>query len=364
MCHITSVHTRYDTRIFLKMCTSLAKDFRTILIVADGRGDETINGVMIKDIGTFSSRLKRITRSPKLIFAEAINFKADLYHIHDPELLPVAARLIKKGFKVIFDSHEDFPKQLLSKPYLAPWKAKILSKFAEVYESLVLPKLTFLVAATPSIREKNSRFNSCVDINNYPLLNELQSDLEVKASRNSISYVGGISTIRGICELLNAMELIHDSRVVCKIAGRSPEKHIQRRLEACESKNVEYLGQQTRVEVKSLLEESFAGIVTFLPVPNHIDAQPNKMFEYMSAGIPVIGSRFPLWQEIIEGNACGICVDPNNPKEIADAIIKLSNDSALVDRMGRNGREAVESKYNWDSEYTKLKKVYEKLIND
>lgn len=345
------------------MCTSLASDFDTFLIVADGNGGEIRHDVNIIDVGKFQSRWRRIINSPKLMFLAAIEVQADLYHIHDPELLPVALKLVKKGKKVIFDSHEDFPKQLLSKPYLAPWKAKVVSRLAALYESYVFRRLTFLIAATPSIRDKNIRCNECLDINNYPLLGELESDFNAEGIRNSVSYVGGISTIRGINEVLKAMELV-DRNIVCKIAGVSPEGEIQKKLNTNCADNIEYLGQQSREQVKSLLGSSFAGIVTFLPVPNHIDAQPNKMFEYMSANIPVIGSKFPLWQEIIEGNACGICVDPNNPKEIADAITKLSNDPALVDRMGRNGREAVESKYNWDSEYTKLKKVYEKLIND
>jgi glycosyltransferase involved in cell wall biosynthesis len=102
--------------------------------------------------------------------------------------------------------------------------------------------------------------------------------------------------------------------------------------------------------------------VLFHPVPNHVFAQPNKMFEYMSAGIPVIASDFPLWKAIIEGNKCGICVDPLNPDEIADAIEWIAQHPNEAEEMGNNGRRAVETIYNWDIERNKLLAFYQKII--
>lgn len=92
--------------------------------------------------------------------------------------------------------------------------------------------------------------------------------------------------------------------------------------------------------------------------PNYVDAQPNKMFEYMSAGLPVIASNFPLWKEIIEGNQCGICVNPLEPKEIAAAIDWLTQNPEAAEQMGKNGRKAVEEKYNWQNEEEKLINLY------
>ena len=125
---------------------------------------------------------------------------------------------------------------------------------------------------------------------------------------------------------------------------------------------VDELGQLDREQVKRVLEKSVAGLVTFLPVPNHIEAQPNKMFEYMSAGIPVIGSNYPLWRSIIEGNECGICVNPEDKKSIAQAIDKLVSDKNLAESMGKNGIKAVNEKYNWAIEEKKLFKLYDELL--
>jgi glycosyltransferase involved in cell wall biosynthesis len=114
--------------------------------------------------------------------------------------------------------------------------------------------------------------------------------------------------------------------------------------------------------VAKILENSLAGIVTFLPSPNHLEAQPNKMFEYMSAGIPVIASDFPLWREIISGNDCGLLVNPLKPLEIAGAIDYLVNNPAEAKRMGRNGRLAVIEKYNWPMEEKKLLRFYDSIL--
>ena len=103
-------------------------------------------------------------------------------------------------------------------------------------------------------------------------------------------------------------------------------------------------------------------MVTFLESPNHIESQPNKMFEYMSAGLPVISSKFPLWREIIEGNDCGICVDPEKPKDIAAAINRLASNPAEAERLGRNGKSAVERVYNWGIEEGRLLELYASLV--
>jgi len=125
---------------------------------------------------------------------------------------------------------------------------------------------------------------------------------------------------------------------------------------------VNVLGFLDRAGVRDVLGRSMAGLVTFHPAPNHIDSQPNKMFEYMSAGIPVIASDFPLWREIIAGNDCGLLVDPLNPAAIAEAIDYLISHPEEAERMGRNGRRAVEEQYNWEHEATKLIQFYEQIL--
>ncbi len=365
ICHITTVHSRYDTRIFLKECKSLSKHYDVSLIVADGLGNEIKENIKIIDIGKRQfSRVKRMFIDSKKAYQKAIELDAEVYHFHDPELLPVGLKLKRKGKKIIFDAHEDLPKQLLSKSYLNKFSGLILSNLLSLYEKRICKKYDYILTVTASIYQKFAKINQHVTtINNYPLLNELHSQLNWSDKKNEICYVGGISEIRGINELINALEFIDKCKLnlVGEFSVISTKEYS---MQTIGWRNINELGFLKRVELQKVLARSKAGVVTFLPFPNHTEAQPNKMFEYMSAGLPVIASHFPLWREIIEGNKCGICVDPQKPREIADAINYIINNDAEAAKMGANGRKVVMEKYNWETEAKKLLHVYNQLLKD
>lgn len=362
--HLTSVHSRYDMRIFHKMCAALLNHGHDLtLIVADGKDGEVKSGVRIFDVGGLKDRFDRILNAPKRVFAKAAELNADLYHIHDPELIPIGLKLKRRGHCVIFDSHEDAPKQMLGKTYWNKGLLWVLSKCLAVYESWACAKLDGVIAATPFIRDKFLRINpKTMDINNFPLLQELEKNSSWAEKRKEVCFIGVIAKIRGIQEMCEAMAYLK-SGARLNLVGTFCDPTIENQVKSLSGwARINALGFLDRDGVREVLSRSIAGLVTYLPLPNHIDAQPSKMFEYMSAGIPVIASDFPLWREIINGNNCGLLVDPLDPAAISQAIDYLVENPKEAQRMGENGRRAVELRYNWESEEKKLLGFYDKIL--
>lgn len=370
ICHITSVHCRDDDRIFLKECKTLSKvGFDVNLIVADAKGDETVDNIKIYDIGKPKNRIERILKTTKKVFKKALEVNAEIYHFHDPELIPIGLKLKKFGKKVIYDVHEDYYSKILNKDYIPSYIVrKVTAFFFNLFEKLVSKKyFDYIITADNHTKEKFNAKNA-VRIANFIPLSEI--NLQIESVQNLLTksekeeyicvYVGGLSKNRGLLKMAEAIENMPYKirlHLVGKFENQTDINLIKKYTKT------QYLGFKPWNETIKIIMNADIGLLLLQPIPSYLYAGENtiKLFEYMFCGIPIITSNFKNLTNIIEVNNCGICVNPTNPKEIAKAIEYLITHPAEAKKMGENGKTAVLEKYNWEKESEKLIEVYTRL---
>ncbi|HBF87356.1 MAG TPA: glycosyl transferase [Bacteroidales bacterium] len=363
ICHITTVHDAKDVRIFYKECSSLSKLGHDVyFVVLNGKSEVRNNVTIIGVESKYNSRIKRMLFGTNMAYKEALKLNADVYHFHDPEFLFHGIKLHRKGKKVIYDAHEDYPRQILGKYYLSAFTKKVLAFLVEKLENYGARRFEGIITATPYIKERYIKLNNnTVDINNFPILEQLPEPSDWNQKSNEICYIGALSRVRGIYEIVKSLETSNCRLNLGGSFDESEKLHFD--VKSLQSwGKVNELGFINRNQVNEILKKSKIGMVTLHPIVNYLDSLPVKMFEYMAAGLPVIASDFPLWKSIIEEKNCGICVNPLNPIEISEAINKILSDNNLAKEMGINGRKLVLEQYNWAKEEVKLKIFYSNIL--
>ena len=366
ICHLTSVHHRTDRRIFHKMCTSLAKAGHDVtLVVADGKQDEIRNDVKIINVEkVFTNRLKRFFISTKKVYQKGLELNADIYHLHDPELLPYGLKLKKKGKKVIFDMHENIPADISEKEYIPVFVRRILSVLYEKYEKYSTKQLDGVVSTTQGINDRLAHYNKNIRlITNFP---EIIENIEkITTTENIICFAGAIVPNYRHKEIIQAIESIDNVKYI--LAGPSDNNYLNELKKLKGWNKVEYLGAISYDEVLKIYKKATIGVA--IHVYNGVlDGTRGclsvvKPFEFMLWEIPLICTDFLLWKEIIEKQEqCGICVNPYDSQAISDSIKYLINHPEIAIQMGKRGRQAVINKYNWSSQEKILFELYQSII--
>lgn len=370
ICHMTSVHPSTDPRIFYKECQSLAKAGYNVSLIAPEGKSEKIEGIRIIGISTSKrGRFFRMTIDVWKVFQACLKEDAHIYHFHDPELILVGILLRILGKKVIYDIHEDHPLNIQSRYWLHLWLRNPVSWLFKQLENFSARYFNYLVLAEPQIAERfESINNNTVTVQNFPLLDEFsisENKVTWENRSDAVIYSGGIDIYYGIREMVEAIEFVQrklDALLV--LAGRFSPESLKRKIQNLPGwKNVEYKGFLSRKNLSRLFKLVKAGLVLMHPEPRIQVSYPTKLFEYMSASIPVIVSDFPLWREIVDYAECGLLVNPLDPHEIASSIIYLLENSEEAGAMGKRGRRAVEEKYNWSNEEKKLLSLYENILD-
>lgn len=366
VCHMTNVHGEEDVRIFHKECVSLAKAGYDTYLVERGESREK-DGVHIIGVGEIpKSRRKRMTEGAKKVYEAARAVDADIYHLHDPELLPYGLKLKKAGKKVIFDSHEHTAESILEKTWITPLIRMPVYWAYSAYQSSVCHRLDAVVTVTPHMVDYFKKRNpKTVFVANYPMLEEMPAEMSAVEKVKAIVFAGGISEQWNHGKIIAALERLPDCRYC--LCGDGSADYMASLQEKSEWKQVDFLGKIPHKEVAERLSQCSIGMAVLTPGRNtgfQLGTMGNtKIFEEMMAGLPIICTNFILWKEFVERYHCGICVDPANVDEIADAIRYLLDHPDEARQMGENGRRAVKEEFNWGVEEKKLLSLYEEILN-
>jgi glycosyltransferase involved in cell wall biosynthesis len=366
---LTTVHPRFDTRIFVKQVNTLASQLPVEMdyIVADGLADtRRFDNIAIHDLGRLTGgHVARAFKGPLRAFQLLRKLGPSIVHFHDPELIPLGLVLKGLGYKVMYDVHEDVPRQIQSKFWIpAPLRTPI-AWVVSVTEWVAAKVFDAIIVATPKIAERFPAHKTTI-VQNFPIAAELDltGQRHPAVGPPCFAYVGGLARVRGCRESVEAMAILnqtHSARIL--FAGSFMPAAFRDQLIATPGwEYAESLGHLSRDGVRDTMRAAIAGLVTLHPEPNYIEAYPVKLFEYMAAGLPVIASDFPLWRSIVDGAKCGLLVDPLKPNAIAEAMRWILDNPVEAAAMGVRGRAAVETRYNWDSEATKLLATYERVL--
>lgn len=375
VCHLASHHKMSDMRIFEKECKSLAKAGFDVTLIGfrEETKTETIGGVhCISLYCPIKNNLELLRKRNKLSLGAALQVDADIYHLHEPELLPVGMKLKRKGKIVIFDSHEYYGWQLrdnihkikiIKTPaFLMKWIGKLYMH----YEKRVCMKLDAVVQVCTmnGIDYFENRCKRTLFIRNLPSLSDYTRKTPIDYSDGpSVAMIGGITKERGITQLVEASYL---AKARLLLAGAfSPKSYEKELMELPAYACVDYRGFLDKNGMVSLLEQANIGASTLLNVGQYdkIDTFPTKVYDYMSMQLPVIISDTKFAQKMNEKYHFAICVDPEKPEDIANAIkwLKVHPEQAI--EMGNNGRKAIENEFNWEKESEKLVRFYKQLLS-
>ena len=371
VCIVAPIHIWNDVRVFKKQAVSLENSGYEVCLVA--RMPKEQDGLTVKNIKLIRSKLSdkgKISRILLIykVFFQALSCRSDIYHLHNPNTIPIAFLLRLFGKKVIYDTHEDFSQRLLFRDWIPNNLKKISCHIVSILEAITAKVSNGAIGTQSAVVRRLG--NKAILIGNQPRFNEsllkevdkIKHSLKYDNSVFRLVYLGSINSSRGISDIVNALELINNkSPVRLWLLGEIGNDYLQE-LKALQGWNyVDYLGCLEQELAFSYVSMSDLGVIYIHDVGDHAFTDPNKLYEYMTFGKPFIASDFNHWKEKLLGFEAGSFITPNCPGLFADKVIELIGKPNLRKTMGETGLQYV-SQNNWDIEFKKLKKLYSEIV--
>ena len=278
----------------------------------------------------------------------------DIVHCHDLDTLPIGVKLKKKlNLPLIYDAHEVWAymvaKDLFWWRYYIKKEKKLLNytnriitvgeEYKKYLQSLTDRPIDIILNAKPLVMRKYK-----------PPENDVFTLL----------YIGTLSKPRFIIEIMEVIKDIPGVKLI--VGGIGKDEYIQKVKErAVEADNISFLGKVPLEQVIPMTWEADAIVCMFDPTDRLSKiGLPNKLFEAMVAGRPIIVSKGTYLGKIVEKEKCGLVVEYSK-KAFRGAVINLRDNSNLREELGRNALNAAIRKYNWESQEKKLLYIYETL---
>ena len=364
--HISTVHSSMDPRIRLKELRSAAKNgFRTILVTADPAARELGDGVRIERVpASGSGRPGRVLVTAPRAVLRAFGMRADLYHVHDPELIPWAWLLLLKRVPVVYDIHEDYVTSLLQKSYLPVPLRKFAASLVSVLERLATGPFYRIIAE----RYYERRFPDAFPVLNYPSGELLSEQPAFSENSEKVIYTGTVSEDRGALNLAAlaakrpGLEVLVIGRCPVALSGRMKEA-------AGRGARLMLDGEGRYVPFREIMGHYrrgglLAGVALFPDTLHYREKELTKFFEYMAAGLPIVASDFPVWKRLIEDNGVGLCVGAGDIDAVSGAIDRLRERPDEAAAMSERGRRLVADRFNWEREGQRLVGYYRKITGE
>lgn len=338
--HVTSVHRPRDVRIFHKETAAARKAGAS----ADVLGLETP-----------VTRGKRIVAGWRLV-RKAAKSGADVYHFHDPELLPASLWLAKRtGKPVIYDLHEYLGGTVRTKRWLPAAIRRPLAVVAERAEFAMASRLPGIVGSNEDLAARFAvRGQRATVVTNAPWSSSFP--VPPPATEPIVLYVGGLSPIRGLTVMKDAFALVTHPGARLLLVGPGDPGEL--------ADNVEWLGVVDHSEVAALVARSAISWVPLQYNGNYQKIVPTKLIEAMASARPVVTSNFGRMAQIARAANCGLLVPPDDPQAHAAAIDRLLGDPELAATMGRAGRDAFERGWAFERQADRLTSFYDQLIRE
>lgn len=362
--HVTTVHHLHDPRIFYKQCQSLHKAGYEVHLIVQHAQSEVLEGVHIEALPMVGKNRWRRLGLQHLVYQKALALAADLYHIHDPELIPLAYRLKRQtGACIIYDMHED---------YLA--HGRIQGRLLRLLERWCFGWMEHIVVANAMQKRIAMGGNVTVIANHFkpaepaPPIQALPADSEPLR----LLYTGVIAGVRGLFDMIELAKAIKEQQLPWQIdlVGVVYIEADRERAEALmQSYGVEEIiyrmGWETFVPFEQMVpyyREAHVGLALLHPQASYMATIPTKFFEYTYYGLPIVCSGFPGWKAFLKRHHCGIAVENRSPGNVIEAIQTITSTSLHYRRVAEDGQHASKQYYLWEATAKELVGVYKKLI--